>query len=248
MTTPAAAVRDGATSADGGILDRIIAQTRLSPDDEAYDIAKRGVSAFIAELLKPQNENEPVKKALVDRMIAEIDATLSQQVDEILHHPQFQALESAWRGLQLLVERTNFRENIKLEILNASKQDLLEDFEDSPEVVQSGLYKHVYTAEYGQFGGQPVGALIANYFFDPSAPDIKTLQYVASVASMAHAPFIGGRSGLLRPGALHRPARREGPAGPLRRPAIRQVAGLRRAGGGPVRGPDAAALPAALAL
>ncbi len=190
MTTPAAAVRDGATSADGGILDRIIAQTRLSPDDEAYDIAKRGVSAFIAELLKPQNENEPVKKALVDRMIAEIDATLSQQVDEILHHPQFQALESAWRGLQLLVERTNFRENIKLEILNASKQDLLEDFEDSPEVVQSGLYKHVYTAEYGQFGGQPVGALIANYFFDPSAPDIKTLQYVASVASMAHAPFI----------------------------------------------------------
>ena len=130
MTTPAAAVRDGATSADGGILDRIIAQTRLSPDDEAYDIAKRGVSAFIAELLKPQNENEPVKKALVDRMIAEIDATLSQQVDEILHHPQFQALESAWRGLQLLVERTNFRESIKLEILNASKQDLLEDFED----------------------------------------------------------------------------------------------------------------------
>ena len=190
MTTPAAAVRDGATSADGGILDRIIAQTRLRPDDEAYDIAKRGVSAFIAELLKPQNENEPVKKALVDRMIAEIDATLSQQVDEILHHPQFQALESAWRGLQLLVERTNFRENITLEILNASKQDLLEDFEDSPEVVQSGLYKHVYTAEYGQFGGQPVGALIANYFFDPSAPDIKTLQYVASVASMAHAPFI----------------------------------------------------------
>ncbi len=185
-----AAVQSSHSASELGILDRIIAETRLTPDDEAYSIAKRGVSAFIEELLKPQNENEPVKKAMVDRMIAEIDAKLSRQMDEILHHPQFQALESAWRGLQLLVDRTNFRENVKLEILNASKQDLLDDFEDSPEVVQSGLYKHVYTAEYGQFGGQPVGALIANYFFDPSAPDVKTLQYVASVASMAHAPFI----------------------------------------------------------
>ena len=190
MSTTSAAVESSHSAAELGILDRIIAETKLTPDDEAYDIAKRGVSAFIEELLKPQNENEPVKKAMVDRMIAEIDAKLSRQMDEILHHPQFQSLESAWRGLELLVERTNFRENIKLEILNASKQDLLDDFEDSPEVVQSGLYKHIYTAEYGQFGGQPVGALIANYYFDPSAPDVKTLQYVASVACMSHAPFI----------------------------------------------------------
>ena len=185
-----AAVESGRSAADLGILDRIIAETKLTPDDEAYDIAKRGVSAFIEELLKPQNENEPVKKAMVDRMIAEIDAKLSRQMDEILHNAEFQALESSWRGLKLLVDRTNFRENIKLEIINASKQDLLDDFEDSPEIMQSGLYKHIYTAEYGQFGGQPVAALIANYFFDPSAPDVKTLQYVASVASMSHAPFI----------------------------------------------------------
>lgn len=185
-----AAVESGRSAAELGILERIIAETKLTPDDEAYDIAKRGVSAFIEELLKPQNNGEPVKKAMVDRMIAEIDAKLSRQMDEILHNPQFQALESSWRGLKLLVDRTNFRENIKLEIINASKQDLLDDFEDSPEITQSGLYKHIYTAEYGQFGGQPVGALIANYFFDPSAPDIKTLQYVASVATMSHAPFI----------------------------------------------------------
>ena len=177
-------------SSDDSILDRIIAETRLNPEDEAYGIAKRGVSAFIEELLKPQNDKQPVKKALADRMIAEIDAKLSQQMDEILHHANFQALESAWRGLKLLVDRTDFRENTHIELINASKQDLLEDFEDSPDIVQSGLYKHVYTAEYGQFGGKPVGALISNYYFGPSAPDIKTLQYVASVASMSHAPFI----------------------------------------------------------
>jgi type VI secretion system protein ImpC len=189
MSTSAVA-NSNTNTAEYGILDRIIAETKLTPDDEAYDIAKRGVSAFIEELLKPQNQNEPVKKAMVDRMIAEIDAKLSRQMDEILHNAEFQALESSWRGLKLLVDRTNFRENIALEIINASKQDLLDDFEDSPEIMQSGLYKHIYTAEYGQFGGKPVGAIIANYFFDPSSPDIKTLQYVASVATMSHAPFI----------------------------------------------------------
>ncbi|BAP45747.1 type VI secretion protein, EvpB/family [Pseudomonas sp. StFLB209] len=184
------ATRNPSGDQPDSLLDSIIAQTRLNPEDEAWGIARRGVSAFIAELLKPHNSAEPVKKALADRMIAEIDARLSQQVDQILHHPDFQALESAWRGLKLLVERTDFRENIKIEILNVSRQDLLEDFEDSAEVMQSGLYKHVYTAEYGQFGGQPVAAMIANYYLSPSAPDIKLMQYVASVACMAHAPFI----------------------------------------------------------
>ena len=176
--------------AEFGILDQIIAQTSLTPEDEAYGIAKRGVSAFIEELLKPQNQGEPVKKAMVDRMISEIDAKLSRQMDEILHNPEFQSLEASWRGLKLLVDRTDFRENIKIELLNASKQDLLDDFEDSPEVMQAGLYKHVYTAEYGQFGGQPVGAIIANYFMSPSASDIKLMQYASSVACMSHAPFI----------------------------------------------------------
>ena len=189
MSTRAAPQQDDQNTAFS-ILDGIIAQTRLTPDDEAYGIAKRGVAAFIEELLKPQNQGEPVKKAMVDRMIAQIDAKLSQQMDEIVHHPDFQSLESAWRGLQLLVDRTNFRENIKIEILNVSKTDLLDDFEDSPEVMQSGLYKHVYTAEYGQFGGEPVGAIIANYFMSPSSPDVKLMQYVSSVACMAHAPFI----------------------------------------------------------
>ncbi len=189
MSTKTIPQRD-ASDLHHGILDQIIAHTRLEPCDDAYDIAKRGVAAFIEELLKPRNNNEPVKKALVDRMITEIDAKLSRQMDEIIHHPEFQALEASWRGLQLLIDRTDFRENIKIELLSVSKQDLLDDFEDSPEVVQSGLYKHVYTAEYGQFGGNPVGAIIANYFFSPSASDVKTMQYVSSVACMAHAPFI----------------------------------------------------------
>lgn len=100
-------------------------------------------------------------------------------MDEILHNSQFQAMESAWRGLKLFVDRTDFRENNKVEILHVTKDELLEDFEFAPETAQSGLYKHVYSAGYGQFGGEPVGAIIGNYAFTPSTPDMKLLQYMA---------------------------------------------------------------------
>jgi len=172
------------------LLDDIVQATKLQPTDESYGLAKKGVEALIAQLLEPGREVPKISKAMVDDMIAEIDNKLSLQLDAIMHHGGFQKLESAWRGLKFLVDRTDFRENIKLEVVNVNKEDLLEDFEDSPEVVKSGLYKTVYTAEYGQFGGQPYAAIIANYDFGPGPQDVKLLQYAGSVAAMAHAPFI----------------------------------------------------------
>ncbi len=172
------------------LLDEIVQATKVKPTDEAYSITKRGVEALISQLLESGKEVTKISQAVVDDMIAEIDKKLSRQVDEIMHHPDFQKLESAWRSLKFLVDRTDFRENIKIELLNVSKEDLLDDFEDAPEVPKSGLYKIVYTNEYGQFGGQPYGAIIGNYEFGPGPQDIKLLQYVASVAAMAHAPFI----------------------------------------------------------
>jgi type VI secretion system protein ImpC len=178
------------TTEELSILDEIVHATKLQPTDEAYSVTKRGVEALIAQLLEPGREVPKISKAVVDDMIAEIDKKLSLQLDAILHHPEVQKLESAWRSLKFLVDRTDFRENVKLEVVNISKDDLLDDFEDAPEVPKSGLYKTVYTAEYGQFGGQPYATLLGNYDFGPGPQDVKLLQYVASVASMAHAPFI----------------------------------------------------------
>lgn len=172
------------------LLDTILQETKLKPSEEGYSIAKRGVEAFIAELLTPDRKGAKVHQTVINDMIAEIDRKLSSQVDAIMHHPTFQKIESAWRGLKFAVDRTNFRENIKFELLNVSKEDLLNDFEDAPEITKSGLYKLVYTAEYGTFGGKPVGAMIANYDFGPGPQDVKLLQYAASVGAMAHAPFI----------------------------------------------------------
>jgi type VI secretion system protein ImpC len=171
------------------VLDEIMQETKLKPADESYGIAKRGLEAFLKHLID-QKGKVGVKAAVVNEMIAEVDSKLSDQVNEIMHHEQYQKLESAWRGLKMVVDKTDFRENNKIEILNVSKEELLEDFEDAPEIVKSGLYKTVYTDNYGVFGGEPVGAMIANYDFGPGAQDVSLLQYCASVASMSHAPFL----------------------------------------------------------
>lgn len=178
------------TLGSASLLDQIMAETKLVPAQEGYQVARQGVSAFIAEILKSNDPDQLINKHRADQMIAEIDRVLGKQMDAILHQPEFQQLESSWRSLKLLVDRTDFRENIKLEILHASKEDLLDDFENAADITCSGIYKHVYTAGYGQFGGEPVAAMVGNYNFGPSSPDIKLLSYMASVGAMSHAPFL----------------------------------------------------------
>ena len=184
----------GETLNNATLLDQIMAQTKLLPAQEGYQVARQGVSAFIAEILKIPDPEQLINKHRVDQMITELDRVLGKQMDAILHQPDFQQLESAWRSLKLLVDRTDFRENIKLEVLHVSKDDLLDDFENAADITCSGIYKHVYTAGYGQFGGEPVAAMVGNYTFGPSSPDIKLLSYMASVGAMSHAPFLAAPS------------------------------------------------------
>ena len=93
----------------------------------------------------------------------------------------------------LVIDQTDFRENIKIDILNVSKDALLEDFENSPEIPKSGLYQHIYTEEFGQAGGEPIGAMIANYEFGPGPCDIALMQRCSAVAAMSHCPFVASQ-------------------------------------------------------
>ncbi len=178
------------TTTETSLLDELLAEAKVTPEQETYSIARQGVEAFISQVVTASDKYSKIDNAAVDAMVAEIDQRLSAQVNEILHHPDFQKLESAWRGLKYLIDKVNFRENVRVELLNCSKQDLIDDFEDSPEIPKSGLYRTVYSAEYGTFGGKPVGLMVANFDFGPGPQDIQLLQNVAAVASMAHAPFI----------------------------------------------------------
>ncbi len=196
MSTEAKTAAQGATTEEvgGSLLEEILNEGKVKAGDEGYDVVKRGVQHFIAEMLAPNRADARIDKSIVDQMIVEIDARLSQQVNSILHHPDFQRLESAWRGLRYVVDQVDFRENVKVEMMNLSKEDLLNDFEDAPEVPKSGLYKAVYSAEYGTFGGKPVGLLVGNYEFGPGPQDMQLLTKCASVAAMAHAPFVSASS------------------------------------------------------
>ncbi|MFG0770966.1 type VI secretion system contractile sheath large subunit [Vibrio plantisponsor] len=182
--------RENTQTLERSLLDEVMAQTRISPTEDGYEVAKKGIAVFIENLIGSNQELEPINKALVDKMLVELDRKISAQMDEVLHDHSFQQMESAWRGLKLFIDRTDFRENNKVELLHATKDELLEDFEFAPEATQSGLYKHVYSAGYGQFGGEPTGAIIGNFAFTPSTNDIKLMQYLGALGAMSHAPVI----------------------------------------------------------
>jgi type VI secretion system protein ImpC len=186
----------GGKKAQSGLLEEIMEHTRLQPSDDGYGVARQGVETLLKGLFE-QREQEPVErvdKRLVDRMIADLDRRIGEQVDEVLHHPEFRKLESAWRGLRFLVDRTDFKENIRIQFINASKEDLADDFREAGDISKSGLFHHVYTQEYGQFGGEPVALMIGNYEFGPGANDVSLLQDMASLGAVSHAPFVAAAS------------------------------------------------------
>lgn len=148
------------------------------------------LSVFVDAVSQLGQPVEKLDKHLLDAMISEIDHTISDQLDEILHHPHFQKMESAWRGLKFLVDRTDFRRNCRLEVINISKDALRESFEDAPELIQSALYRQVYSGAYDQAGADPYSAMIANYEFDAGPQDIALLQEVSKVSAAALCPFI----------------------------------------------------------
>jgi type VI secretion system ImpC/EvpB family protein len=129
---------------------------------------------------------------LLCRDVAELDRCLSAQLDAVLHHPRFQRLEAAWRGLELLVDGTGGDEKLKVKVLHLTKAQLDDDLHGAIEFDQSDLFRKVYEQEYGIAGGEPYGALIGNYEFRNSPGDIELLFKIKEVAAAAFAPFIAG--------------------------------------------------------
>jgi type VI secretion system protein ImpC len=160
------------------------------------DRRKEAVSSAVQTLAEQVISQTPVISedtvTTITAMIAAIDTKLSEQVNQIMHHEQFQKVEGAWRGLHYLVNNTETDEMLKIRVMNISKKELgktLKKFKGTA-WDQSPIFKKMYEEEYGQFGGEPYGCLIGDYHFDHSPPDVEMLGEVAQVAAAAHAPFI----------------------------------------------------------
>ena len=138
--------------------------------------------------------------ASIQSLIAQIDQKLTEQVNKIMHHEDFQQLESAWRGLSYMVNNTETDESLKIKVMSISKNELHKTLKKYKGTAwdQSPLFKQMYEQEYGQFGGEPFGCLTGDYYFDHGPQDVETLKGMAQICAAMHAPFISAVS----PGAL----------------------------------------------
>ena len=187
-------VQAGAEAAAGeaSLLDQIISKGKLARDESQKPRAKDLVGEFVHQIL---DEGMTVSRdtiVMIQTQIARIDELLSKQLDEILHHPDFQKLEASWRGLHYLVMNTETGTRLKLRLLPATKAEIFKDLDQAIEFDQSVLFKKVYEEEYGTFGGFPFSLLIGDYEFGRHPQDMALLEKISGVAAAAHAPFIGG--------------------------------------------------------
>ncbi len=130
----------------------------------------------------------------LDSVIMEINIAVEGQLNEIIHHPRFQQMESSWIGLAMVADDIGDLPLVKIEMLNASKQALLDDFEEFFDLSDSGLFFHLYKTEYDQAGGEPYGSVLLQYEFANKASDLNLLKMISKVAASCHCPAVANAS------------------------------------------------------
>ncbi len=189
MEKAAAAQAAAEQTTEASLLDQIVEQGRFG-DPSARERGKNLVKEFVTQVLEGSMTLGRDADQMITQRVAQIDHLISLQLNEVLHHPQFQKLEGTWRGLKYLLDQSETSAMLKIRILNVSKKDLLRDLQKAAEFDQSALFKKVYEEEFGIFGGEPFGALIGDYEFSKHPEDLELLEKVSQVAAGAHAPFL----------------------------------------------------------
>jgi len=178
------------TVLEKSVLDQIVEEGRFAKDVAGRERGKNLVSEFVSQVLEGAMTVSKDAEAMINARIAQIDHLISIQLNEILHHEQFQKLEASWRGLKYLLDQSETGSNLKIKVLNASKKELLRDLQRAPEFDQSALFKKIYEEEFGIFGGSPFAGIVGDYEFGRGPEDIELLEKISNVAAAAHAPFL----------------------------------------------------------
>jgi len=162
--------------------------------DQAKEAVEHAVRTLAEQALQHTTLISKDVLKSIESLIAALDQKLSEQINLIMHHPDFQQLESAWRGLHYLVNNTETDEMLKIRVMNVSKKELHKTLKKYKGTAwdQSPIFKKIYEEEYGQFGGEPFGCLVGDYYFDHSPVDVELLQGMAQIGAAAHCPFLAG--------------------------------------------------------
>ncbi|MCC6661575.1 MAG: type VI secretion system contractile sheath large subunit [Phycisphaerales bacterium] len=193
---PAAQAAAGGATAEMTEFQSLLKKEFKPKSDHAKGAIEAAVQTLAEQALAGVAKVSDDAIKTIEGIIAAIDKKLTQQINKILHHPDFQQLEGTWRGLHYMVSNTETDETLKIRVLNISKNDLAKTLKKFKGTAwdQSPIFKKLYEEEFGSPGGQPYGALMGDYHFDHSAPDVELLAGMAQVAAAAHAPFIAGGS------------------------------------------------------
>ena len=190
-TTSAASV---ASATEGSLLDQIVTQSKVARSDSEHSRARDIISELVREVLQGTVVVSDNLSVTLDARVAEIDRLISEQLSEVMHHAEFQKLESSWRGLNYLCKHTSTGSMMKIQVFNATKKELTRDFKTAIDFDQSALFKKVYEEEFGTFGGAPFGALIGDFDITRQPEDMYFVEQMSHVAAAAHAPFISAAS------------------------------------------------------
>lgn len=159
-----------------------------TPPATARDTLKQLLSAVVSEHLIPAEDPRQ------DAYLAQIDAAIAAHMRAVLHHPDFQTLEAAWRSVHFLIRRLETDENLKLYLIDCSKQELRTALTSSTDLASTGLYKFLVDEAVGTQGADPWALWIGDYQFTNSESDLTLLAHIAPVAAAAGAPFLAGAS------------------------------------------------------
>ena len=189
-----AAVQTAEQTEEVNLLDKILAEGKMARDDFQKERSKDMIAEFVNQVMAGELTMSKNMDLAINSRIAEIDRLLSAQLNEIMHHEDFQKLEGSWRGLHHLVKNSLTGPMLKIKVMSVTKKDLLKDFEKALEFDQTSLFKKIYEEEYGTFGGAPYGALIGDFEFGNHPQDMALLENMSQVAAAAHAPFLSAAS------------------------------------------------------
>jgi len=174
----------------------LLSQEFKPKTDQAREAVESAVKTLAEQALAHSLTMTDDAYKSIEAFIAGIDQKLTEQINLIIHHEDFQKLESAWRGLSHLVSNTETDEKLKIRFMDISKDDVRRTMKRYKGVAwdQSPLFKQIYEQEYGQLGGEPYGCLVADYYFDHTPPDVDLLSSIAKISAASHTPFISGAS------------------------------------------------------
>ena len=189
-----AAGGEEATAFGSSDFENLLKKEFRPKSDQAKTAVEQAVKTLASQALANTALISDDALRTIESIVAQIDQKLTEQVNEILHHPDFQQMESAWRGLHYLVNNTETDEMLKIRVMNISKKDMHKTLRKFKGTAwdQSPIFKKIYEEEFGQFGGEPYGSLVADYHFDHSPPDVELLGEMSKIAAAAHAPLITG--------------------------------------------------------